>query len=74
MAADRDSRSLRMMRTPPNEREAREQGCTCEWFGGGSIVLFSRSCAILHLHKFPEQANWLPIPRSTATGGIDDGS
>lgn len=66
-----DSRPLGMETKPTNERTAKEGGCLCEWFGGGSIIRFHRACPLLHLHWVPTDREvwWLDDARRSATEG-----
>lgn len=35
----------------PDQRTARERGCSCQWWGGGAITEFDPACPILDQHR-----------------------
>lgn len=45
---------------PPDERQARALGCTCEWWGRGAIISFDDSCPIADRHMRPEHGPDMP--------------
>ena len=44
----------------PQEAEAKRAGCTCRWWGRGSIVTFDELCPILELHRRPRPKKFGP--------------
>lgn len=53
VAKGRDGKYTGEIRTaelyfPSSEREAKAMGCSCTWFGGGSIAVFDSACAVRH--------------------------
>ena len=35
----------------PSQSRSKASGCTCDWWGGGSIARFSDDCPILEQHR-----------------------